>query len=531
MNLIKKIIIVSLLILGNNLLYSQIIDGVDFSVKCGTKFHTINIDKHYDNFQTMQCFAISKMKLFKVYYDTSGIDAVDKIDKDKNGIPDYIDSVCAIFDYVYEVQIEKMGMEKPRTNYEDEDTDNPYYVIIVLDILAYYQKPYYAITYSKGDGRSLIEIDNNYSPNKQYNGKQLYNTTGIEALKVTAAHEFQHSIQFAVGISTGYNDIFYEMGAVCMEMLVYPDLYDYVNYVNVLITNLDTFNFGYGDANNGYCFGIFFYMLTEIYGKDIIKDFFILANKINSCYKALDSILVLNNSSLNNEWMVFIEWLYHCGNNTIEGKYFSMARKFKTPAPKNTLKNYSDDTHFIYPFQLKYTRFINYSADPFIMSDTVELFVTNLDLENTIEAEKNCNGWLQILTNARSSRTEIDSSEKLFDNFWFKISSPSPYMDYFLVTKPGGKVSGIINCYPSPFNKKSNDYLCFPLADDIIIGEKVLLTIYNGTLIPVFSEMIETSIDNHNRVVKFKPDILTIGVYPFTISRGDIDLVGKIVIK
>ena len=539
----KKVIYVGLilLVLGTNTAHSQPIDEVDFSVKCGT--FTRNKDKQDKLQHSYQCQAISKMNRFRVNYDTSGMYAVDRTDKDKNGIPDYVDSVCSIFDYVYEVQVIEMGLERPRTDYPGEP-DNIYYDVSLIDF-SKHNDPSYGYTTENGNyytdsyitkSFSTITIDNSYSPNKTYidrNGitRQLYRTSGMEALKVTAAHEFHHAIQYATGISkASNNDAIYEMMAVSFEMFVYPDIYDYVNYVNRWLRNLELYSFGNGLAENGYSFGIFFYMLSEKYGKSIIKDYCNVISEVGLAYKGLDSILVLKNSSLNKEWMEFIEWIYHCGKNAIEGKYFSMASKFETPVPINTLTHYGLNNNSLTPYQLTYTRFINYSANPFIMSDTVELFFTNTDMQQLIDAEMGGN-LKTIECNALSSQYENEGSKELFKNFWLLLYSPSESMGYYLVTKPGGEVSGITHCYPMPFNKFVNSYLCFPIADDIIIGEKVKLNIYNTSNVLVFSDMIETTIDNHHRVLKYKPDILDVGVYIFTISRGSTDLVGKIVIK
>ena len=533
--------------MGSNTIHSQAIDEIDFSVKCGTKFHIDDKqnEKMQSNYQ-YQCSTISKMNRFRVHYDTTGIYAVDRDDKDKNGIPDYIDSVCAVFDYVYEVEVVQMGMERPRTDYPDE-TDNLYYDIFIVDF-SKSNSPYYGYAdpfenyYTDNyitKSFSNITIDNSYSPDKIYYDsntgtiKKLYKTTGIDALKVTAAHEFHHAIQFATGITKGNNNSIYEMTAVYLEMFVYPEVYDYVNYVNGWLKDIERYVFGNGNADNGYSFGIFFYMLSEKYGKNIIKDYYNVANQIGSCYKGLDSFLVLNNSSLHKEWMEFIEWIYHSGNNAIDGKYFSMAKKFETPKPTNTLTHYGLDNNNVRPYQLTYTRFINSNSNPFIMADTTELFFTNTDMQQLIYGEKS--GFPQsIQCNALSTQYDTDGSKKLFENFWLKIYSPSESMDYYLVAKQGGEVSAITHCYPMPFNKTTNEFLCFPIADDIIIGEKVKLNIYNTSNVLVFSDALPTTIDNHHRVLKYKPDALVSGIYTFTITRNisnTTDLIGKIVIK
>jgi len=84
--------------------------------------------------EKMQAFVISAKKQFRVHYDTTGINAVDKTDKDGNGIPDYIDSVCAIFDYVYTVEVEEIGMLRPRTDYAYANNDDFEYPNLLYDV-------------------------------------------------------------------------------------------------------------------------------------------------------------------------------------------------------------------------------------------------------------------------------------------------------------------------------------------------------------------------------------------------------------
>ena len=89
----------------------------------------------------------------------------------------------------------------------------------------------------------------------------------------------------------------------------------------------------------------------------------------------------------------------------------------------------------------------------------------------------------------------------------------------------------MINVYPTPYNKEIHNELCFPISDNIYINEKVFLTIYDVNQTMILSQILETTIDNAHRVVKFSPNNLPSGVYTFTISRDDIDVIGKFVIK
>jgi hypothetical protein len=109
-------LLILLLATSNNYANQYELEDYDFSIKC----NTFNPKKQTDQFQSeqqlMQCFAISPKGYFRIHYDTAGFHAVDLKGKDKNGIPDYIDSVCAVFDYVYEISVLQMGFIRPLTD-------------------------------------------------------------------------------------------------------------------------------------------------------------------------------------------------------------------------------------------------------------------------------------------------------------------------------------------------------------------------------------------------------------------------------
>jgi len=69
---------------------------------------------------------------------------------------------------------------------------------------------------------SDIDIDNDFIGSK-------YNAKGIQALRVTAAHEFHHAIQYGYG---WWGERYpYELTSTWMEDVVYTDVNDYYQYL------------------------------------------------------------------------------------------------------------------------------------------------------------------------------------------------------------------------------------------------------------------------------------------------------------
>ena len=81
---------------------------------------------------------------------------------------------------------------------------------------------------------AYMVMDNDYS---RYGGGSTGGATGVDAERVTAAHEYNHVLQ------NGYDYLedpwMFEATAVYMEDKVYPDINDYLNYVNAWVAHTD----------------------------------------------------------------------------------------------------------------------------------------------------------------------------------------------------------------------------------------------------------------------------------------------------
>ena len=123
---------------------------------------------------------------FKIHYNTTGTHAVAPTDTDANGVPDYVDEAAHVFEAVWDLQINQLGYNPPPS-----DGDGVYDVYIKNLAIQQAYGFAYPIAYPESRTPSYIEIDNNYTEN-------IYpvNSRGFNGLRVTAAHEFFHAIQF-----------------------------------------------------------------------------------------------------------------------------------------------------------------------------------------------------------------------------------------------------------------------------------------------------------------------------------------------
>ncbi|WP_236026856.1 MXAN_6640 family putative metalloprotease [Geomonas diazotrophica] len=194
---------------------------------------------------------------FTVHYTTTGADAPDLTDADADGVPDHVERVAAVFEEVYAAEVTTMGYRPPPVSSR--------YDVYLLDLI-----PQGAYGFTSDDGAptapnlsvgSSIEIDKAFTdPMFTVNG--LY--TPDQMLQITAAHEFNHAIQF------GYNyyfDIWYgEATSTWMEDQVYDSVNQCYSYLTDYVPLAATISLNAG-LNGGSEYGrwIFNRFLTEMH--------------------------------------------------------------------------------------------------------------------------------------------------------------------------------------------------------------------------------------------------------------------------
>jgi len=324
-----------------NFIKSELGDQPTFhDIKCGTRYglrienHKNEIDQGlYDmHVRLKRSEPIRERSLlspagnFELHWDDTGIHAVPQEDLSGNGYPDYIDSAAVILDHVWTVEVEQMGYNPPPG--EDGNPSIPYPIYFTNHFL-------YGVTW-KGDliaanlpdttFTSYIELDNNYS-------EYYFPTQGLDGLKVTAAHEFHHAIQL------GYNyreedEYFFEMTSTWMEEYLYPEINDYLNYLDYFFEVVSNSRFDLANNTYPYANSMYLQMLEVQHGISIVR---LIWEKIRTT-KSLPALI----SSLEEKGSTWFEslgeyglWLYYTGDRAITGKYFNDASFF----PQITIKS------------------------------------------------------------------------------------------------------------------------------------------------------------------------------------------------
>lgn len=266
---------------------------------------------------------ISPSGFFKIHYTNTGSRAV------RNDIPGYIDSIGLIFDEVHSYMFDTLGYPLPPNDGAYLGGGDDKFDIYLIDL----GPGYYGLTFVDSafyDGANSIratafmELDNDYSALLGYDDRPL------DAIRVTAAHEFFHVVQFGIDFteaevdSSGFRSYWMEMSATWMEEEIYDDINDYYSYIPFFFTNpaISIQQFKPVNDFHPYASVLFSIYLSERYHSDLIKDIWLLCGSMGAganFLQATDSVIKLHTTDVENLATSFSEfalWNYFTGSRS-----------------------------------------------------------------------------------------------------------------------------------------------------------------------------------------------------------------------
>ncbi len=494
---------------------------------------------------------ITKDNHFRIHYTLSGSDAVDSVDLNRNGIPDYVDATAEALEYTYTIQIDSMGFPSPPNN--GESGMDPYDVFLI-DLS---QQGYYGLTNSElalpGSTNqhqyslTYIELDNNYSTDdKTGNGNPSFNTFGLDALKITTAHEFQHAIHLAnSGINKEQYDVsLYEMFCTWIEYYHYPEIKDYHYYVKNFFLQPKEYRFGQRYSTNvasGYANALFFEYLHEqskekSLGFRPILDFWVNIDRMILPYRALELSLANNGLPLHELWCGYMERAYFTGKRAkgIDSTYlFNDAHLFpimkSDTSTANPIALFTGD---IFPFEIK--ALSSGLIGSGFLTDTANIFISPAyaDYFRVFGGQSTS---FSVTIDRNSDKTPIG-----FSNYYADINLNSIGFCSLIKLSEGEMLLPATRPYPNPLSLHNHSKMHFPLPVAITLGEEVEIKIFTVAGAPVHSERVKVGIDYSNTsfsganiLVATLEDIgvLSPGIYIFTIYSGFEPISGKFIVK
>ena len=215
---------------------------------------------------------------FCIHWVKTTVDAPNLADSNHNGVPNYVESARKVMGTVWNQEINVLGYHTPlgdgNSGSHHGGNPNPRIDIYLQDVGRFGLYGYCTTDdprYSKQSNVSAYCVFDDDFSKKQFGGA----ATGIAALRVTAAHEFNHAIQFSYDVRE--DRWLLEATATNMEASVFPSIHDNYQYlVSSPISKstpwrpIDLFQ---PQGSNQYGVWIFFHFLCQEYGNcNIVRE-------------------------------------------------------------------------------------------------------------------------------------------------------------------------------------------------------------------------------------------------------------------
>jgi len=235
---------------------------------------------------------------FRIHYTRDNVhgDAVPLTDDDGDGVPDYVEKMARFLEYAWDIETEVLGYNAPPS--DGNEGGDCLFDVYLADIAETFGYGVTRVDEGSPPSSVYIELENDFLPFCNDTGKTSstvcfppnLNPGGLQegAMKVAAAHELFHAIQFQISDNVDKYEWWMEASATWMEDFVYPEVKDYVNYISYWFahperpvnTSFDIYGFEYGTV-------VWLKHLTEKYGSSFIYNVW---SKIDNTSRAIDLI-------------------------------------------------------------------------------------------------------------------------------------------------------------------------------------------------------------------------------------------------
>ncbi|HVO75239.1 MAG TPA: MXAN_6640 family putative metalloprotease [Ignavibacteriaceae bacterium] len=449
---------------------------------------------------------------FKIHFNASGIDT-----------PTYnIHLFAEALDSVYNFAVKNFGYSPPPSD-NDLGGDNKYDIYIE----------------NTGGGIYGYTVPETQIGSERYTAYTVINndftgfyTTGIDAARVTAAHEFAHAIHLGNYINRFFSgdEFIYELSATAMEYFVFNTVKDYLQYLPAYFSNTQN-SMGVNGTIEEFALGIWDIYQKNRFGFGIIRKEWELLTQMRAM-DAINNAIQQFGSSFGVELNNFGTWMYFTNYRTIPGQYFDDASYY--PLVKSIARiNYQPDSNIQLETSPASNSFITIT-NPSI-NDTLVIIITNSDIQNAINNTNSSYPFSFIIYDR-----PVNGAVKINDNYF--IEFPSSYGVNWsaseilnnLVIQAGKNSAGQISySFPSPFSYTKDAFLYIPVTSGN--NSNVQFNVYSIDMDLVYSSNQTLNYINGQKVIKWNGrngnyNKLATGVYIYSIKSESSQVTGKFVI-
>jgi len=256
---------------------------------------------------------------FKIWYNLETddpVNCIDSTDSDGNGVPDWAENAASYLEKSWDYLVNQLGARQPVPDFGGggDDRVDVYFVELHSSI---YGMTWYDSVLSNGTAPAYIEIENDFAGFTEYEDREE------DALAVTCAHEFFHTIHFAYGTLEQWR-WWMEATAVWSEEQNFPQINDYINYLDIFQENPEIALNDDTPSNRIYGTVLLPLFLSANYGDGTIIDLWerTAGSSVYQAFGAWSDSIGISMDSLYGD---FARWNLYVGGNYRSGGYIDGA--------------------------------------------------------------------------------------------------------------------------------------------------------------------------------------------------------------
>ncbi len=358
-----------------------------------------------------------------------------------------------------------------------------------------------------------------------------FSTHGINAARVTAAHEFHHAIQVGNYLYRDSDRFFYELTSTSMEEFVFNSVNDYYGYMGSYFSHPDKAFSSYA----GYELAIWNIFLKNVYGYDIIKrQWELMVSK--RAIDAINTSLLERHSSFGKELNTFGIWVLFTNYRAIQGKYFPEALYYPKIYLDTLDLNNSLNLFSVKPTSNNYLVTVDAGSQ-----DSLYTILTNTDYVSGIDSlNKNFNASYTIYNFDYAGSIKLNTT-------YYELLSVNDLTLWLTAVVLNGRIIKqdttiyqqammyLDYAYPNPFryNYSSTNTINIPVKAPYY--SKINLYIYSSSMDLIFSKELPVTFGKDNApIVAWNLDEvgkkIGSGIYIYVAQADNGKTVGKLVI-